>query len=594
MTIDRERISADIDSEIKMACKNMFRSLIGCYPQSLSMKCSMDWYIKGLIAKAPNNEKLVSSLILMRENYISSLPVIKNLPNIGKTDMKKMVDLIPTNAILSPSDKNLGACLLPPSWYEKEYESQIEKGGYELQDMDENQCISLLLSQITKFRAGLSREQTIMLMEKWPKGFQVEPKIGILKLVPKIHKLSGPINSESWLELKSRPIRGSENDPMNTPSKALYRFLQELLSGFRQTFPALNASDQTNNFSVLSGCEDYLERLSKLQLDKEEHSRTFLISADFSDAFTQTQIPKLQESVSVIGHVLKYQKQTIDVINGLIELVFNNCYFSTPTGLYRQTHGMPMGDYSSRDGLDCVLAASEYEIIFLANLMPLKIHLFTRLVDDISLVLQGDFKDVETLLCSMAERYPLMPLNVQVSFSYSRFLDLHIFNMYPKSEQNQKYSLETTLAYKENSVFSYTPQTSNVHGKYKCSVVPISLHRAHTRCTDDRDINHHIHFMKAIVGARNQDPLTVQKKCEKFFQKRRSGGQKDMKESKKKLYTTPVIFDRVSGEHKVVFKLIRESFKNEVQVVFKSRNKVGSVLCPKRRTISKLSKILQK
>ena len=67
-----------------------------------------------------------------------------------------------------------------------------------------------------------------------------------------------------------------------------------------------------------------------------------------------------------------------------------------------------------------------------------------------------------------------------------------------------------------------------------------------------------------------------------------------MQESRKKLYTTPLIFDRVSGQHKVVFMLIRESFKNEVKVVFESRNKVWSVLCPKRRTISKLSKILQK
>ena len=71
-----------------------------------------------------------------------------------------------------------------------------------------------------------------MLFEKWPKKRQIKPKIGVIKLLPKVHKLSGPINSESWVGLKSRPIRAAENDPMNEPSRALYRFLHEMLDKF--------------------------------------------------------------------------------------------------------------------------------------------------------------------------------------------------------------------------------------------------------------------------------------------------------------------------------------------------------------------------
>ena len=123
----------------------------------------------------------------------------------------------------------------------------------------------------------------------------------------------------------------------------------------------------------MTGCDDYLDRLGRLQLDKNQFSNTFLISADFSDAFTETQIPRLQESISVIGSILKYQKQIIDLMLALVDLVFSNCYFLTPSGLYRQSKGMPMGDFSSRDGLDCALTASEYEIIFLVNLLPVKI-----------------------------------------------------------------------------------------------------------------------------------------------------------------------------------------------------------------------------
>ena len=103
-----------------------------------------------------------------------------------------------------------------------------------------------------------------------------------------------------------------------------------------------------------------------------------------------------------------------------------------------------------------------------------------------------------------------------------RFLDLHIYNIKP-NDTEQDYTLETTLAYKENSVFNYTPASSNIHPKYKCSVVPISLHRAHTRCTSPKDINHHIQFMKTLVKARKQDDAIVRKKYESFFSKRRNG-----------------------------------------------------------------------
>ena len=94
---------------------------------------------------------MINSLVSMRENYHASIPLIEAMPNIGKVDMREIKKLIPANSILFPSDKNLGASLLPPSWYQKAYEAQIQKGGYELQIIDENQCIRLLLDKISNF-----------------------------------------------------------------------------------------------------------------------------------------------------------------------------------------------------------------------------------------------------------------------------------------------------------------------------------------------------------------------------------------------------------------------------------------------------------
>ena len=162
-----------------------------------------------------------------------------------------------------------------------------------------------------------------------------------------MHKLAGPVTNESWKVLSSRPIRGAESDPIKAPSRVLYGLLQQMLSDLKTKFPSLHP-DQLTGFTVLSGCDDYLRRLQRVQLDPSDRLKTTLISCDFGDAFTETGIDRLQQSISVIGKVVSMQSTTVDLMVQLVSLVFSNCYIYTPTGLYRQTRGMPMGDYSSR------------------------------------------------------------------------------------------------------------------------------------------------------------------------------------------------------------------------------------------------------
>ena len=599
MVYDKEVVISEIEDEVKRACSNLFTSLIGEFPRAVSFRDSLDTFIRNLIVLAPSHEKLVSSLISLREAYHSRLPdYIRGLKNKTEDQVKFIQDQVPDNCILSPSDKNLGVCLLPVQWYKKEYEGQVEKGGYELQNITEEQCLGKLIRTISEFKGALNNDQSTILKDHWPKYCQGPFRIGVLKIVPKIHKLIGPITKDSWEHLKSRPIRGAEQDPMRHPSKALYSMLKMMLSEFKHKFPAVNSSNQTENFTVLSGCDDYLGRLGLLKLDSSKFSKTILLTADFSDAFTETQIPRLQESISVIGYLLGYASTKTDLIVKMVSLVFSNCYFSTPFGLYRQSKGMPMGDYSSRDALDVDLTRSEYEIISQLSTLPLEVHLYCRLVDDISIISQGNFQDVIRLVEIMGERYPTMPLNLQVSFNYSRFLDLKINNYRNdsalESEENF-YKLSTNLAYKIHSNFTYTPKTSNIHPKYKTAVVPISLYRAHTRCTDPRDINHHISFMKNICQARNQDMAQVKKKYDKFFQKRRKPASKNNALSDKMIRqkTTPITYDCVSDQHKFVGSLIKDSFtRGALQLVYRSRQNVGSAVCPKRKTIKKVGDLL--
>ena len=97
--------------------------------------------------------------------------------------------------------------------------------------------------------------------------------------------------------------------------------------------------------------------------------------------------------------------------------------------------------------------------------------------------------------------------------------------------------------------------------------------------------------MKTMVQARNQDANTVLKQYKSFFARRRNGVVA-VKEKILSAKTTPVTYDGVTGQHTRVAGLIRSCFKGRIRVVYQSRNKVASILCPKRKTISKLSRIL--
>ena len=123
--------------------------------------------------------------------------------------------------------------------------------------------------------------------------------------------------------------------------------LQKMISDLRSLFPSL--VNKPRNFPCIKGCDEYSNRISSTSLDTSMFTKTCLISGDFSDAYTRSQLLRLQDSIRRIGAILKYDEYIIDLMIRLTILIFTNIYFYTPFGLYRQGHGYPMGNFSSRD-----------------------------------------------------------------------------------------------------------------------------------------------------------------------------------------------------------------------------------------------------
>ena len=423
------------------------------FTQSAGLKIILEQ----LATQAPSNSKQVEFYATLYEEYkVQYNKLESQLAAAHFIDSKNAQNIVPEGTILTTSDKNLGPVLLPIEWYIEQYKTQSVKGNHVVTKMSADQCINLLKRTIENFRTDLLPLEKIEFKKYFSKS-SPDVKVGVLKLVPKIHKLAN-FDSQSWRSLPSRPIRGAENCPVNPYSIALCKMLQEMHSSLKVLLTSTGIG-----FPIIYGCDEFSNYIHQVNFDRSTWSMKTLISGDFSDAYTKSSLHDLHASISKLGTLSKWPVHKVNLAKKLAELVFENCYFETPSGILKQTQGFPMGGHSSREGLDNILLSSEVELLS----SPLRKALlsFYRMVDDISLVLDGPFSNVRDLLDKMAEVYPQkMPLNIQISFGYSHFLDSHVHNFLQSSQVNR---LTTSLAYKPLAKFDYVPFSSNIAPLYK-------------------------------------------------------------------------------------------------------------------------------
>ena len=177
-----EKLHNELEKEAILICKNAFFSYFGYYP-TISTEASLNQSIIQILSHCKSNTELVAKLSKFRDDFVNSLPLFLKTIRKSGINLKKILNSIPEDCIISPSDKNLGVS--PPVWFEKEYNSQIIKGGHEKVELSEFQCLRLLESKIRDFRSILSQNQQMILRNHWPKNTLVH-RIGVLKLVPKV------------------------------------------------------------------------------------------------------------------------------------------------------------------------------------------------------------------------------------------------------------------------------------------------------------------------------------------------------------------------------------------------------------------------
>ena len=590
----RELITDRIETEIKKAAFSYFYKINGFRPPNEIFSLEMTKFIKQMLIFSPASPSENEFFHRLKENLEKAITNI-NFGNVDGDELDNLAvfDNMPIDTIVTIADKNIGIALVPIQWFIDEYHRQQIKGGFENVNLDEKECIAKLDYCIDKFREACNAEQKQMIKKFWPKATK-NKRIGTLKLVPKVHKLKGEINELSWESLTGRPIRGAEQCPTNAPSIALCKMIQEMLADLKGCYRTLAPGSvlASLSFPIIKGCDAYSSALNDINLLTESFSSTYLVSADFSDAYTLSLRLRLQESINLLGNMLDYTTSHISLMIGLVNIVFDNVYFFSIFGLQRSTKGYPMGGHSSRDALDIDLLRSEIELLSTITLHSAKIHYYGRMVDDVSVVLQGSYDDLTKVLITMATTYPNMPLNVQISQNFSKFLDMNVFN-FIDVEHEDSYKLTTTLSWKKQNSYNYVSEQDNKSPRYKGAVVPITMTRIVRRCTRYDEQRHHRDFIFKILKTRGQCPVRVGMKTRNFIKRLKTGKKVEAKVSKDGIRFSTT-FDGVSKSHEITEGILRRSMNKKFAMLYKSLPSMAAKICPKRKILAKVTEYYKK
>lgn len=214
-------------SDLRSSAISYYRETMGTYPHGIDQMITLGSALQHLSMLTPCGSPHSEFYFKMRDICDDEIDVFLNTLRF-ENDMLKPQEIVskylPSDVIITTTDKNLGVALVPIQWFRQTYESQCLKGGYIPVDMSEEMCINFLKRKIQDLWDTCSSIQRKLLKSVWPKQYSRNFRIGVMKVTPKIHKLL-KITPDSWKQLSSRPIRGAENCPINPPSKVQHQLL---------------------------------------------------------------------------------------------------------------------------------------------------------------------------------------------------------------------------------------------------------------------------------------------------------------------------------------------------------------------------------
>jgi hypothetical protein len=161
---------------------------------------------------------------------------------------------------------------------------------------------------------------------------------------------------------------------------------------------------------------------------------------------------------------------------------------------------------------------------------------------------------------------------------------MKIYNFIDNDDEDV-YKMTTTLTWKKLNTYNYVGEDEHKYSRYKGAVVPTTLTRIFRRCSRHDERKHHDKFIFRILKTRRQCLKRIENKRERFFKGLGVGTKNKFRHDKMVFITT---FDDVSNSHVISKDIYSNAAKFKFQIIYKSKPNTASLLCPKRKILTRV------
>jgi hypothetical protein len=296
--------------------------------------------------------------------------------------------------VVKGADKNLGVCVMSREFYNNQLSIHLHDctSYTQVPVSDYMQIHKNLLSEILRLIQHafytLPEKEYNYLIQGFDNSQATDPIATLPKLyvIPKLHK--DPITT--------RPIIPSLCYPTTPLSKLCSKYLK---------------GGQAKLAQCILNSKQFVQRVENQTVS--EHA--LLVTMDVDALFTNVNVQQAIEPC--VAHLIGPIQ---DTIRQALSIVLSNTFFRCDTKIFKQTYGGPMGTSCMPKVADIWLGAKEASIALLPDL-------YTRFLDDIFFIVDGDENKVIAFQQALEATNPRIKLKRKISLISADFLDITVF-----------------------------------------------------------------------------------------------------------------------------------------------------------------------
>ena len=194
-----------------------------------------------------------------------------------------------------------------------------------------------------------------------------------MKLLPKVHKLTGTASPSNLDKLTGRPIITALSWTTSDPSQLLGTELDKIILRLKDIF-----KERDIPFPLIYKSTDLLDLLHNFYVD--DIDKVTLTTSDFTSLYTNISYSETIHAIITSCKLLNLPTLYRDFLLNLNNFINDHNFFISGQDIYRQTKGVAMGSYHSRQIADLVLLLSK--LTFFSNYDTSGLFIFRRYIDD--------------------------------------------------------------------------------------------------------------------------------------------------------------------------------------------------------------------